>query len=379
MNTENSKTTLNEEENSSQISSFGGYEYKHRYEKLMQTKTEEAPSVRITAVVAFAMFFTVVVVALACLLIINIIITAPKKSYAEVVHGSDSMSGAKDTLAAGTVNENADLAGRNVTVSVYAGNDEMSGVFVTSDGYIVTGGSPCLDAENIFVCISGKKHTAKVIGVNTSRNIAVLKVDSVSNAAADFGHGERIKIGESVFVAYNSQSGYRVSSGEVSSVDGASISVDGIGFENAMYGAAVMDKNGMVLGIITHGSKNSLCAVPSSFAISTIRQYVKDAIEITSEDISKIEWLGVSVIKITDDESERFGLPGGVMVLKTERASVAEHVGLLPSDIIIGVESFAVDSAEELNDVMARYSGQTVSLLVYRNERFVNVDLDVDN
>ena len=267
----------------------------------------------------------------------------------------------------------------HATVSVTAGNDELTGIFVTSDGYIVTGGAPCLDAENVYVQIAGEKLEANVLGVNKNRNIAVLKVDSKSHTAADFGYGERINIGDEVFVAYNCANGHKVLKGSISVVEGGSVSVSGIGFENVMHGAAVIDGNGRVIGIVTHGNSGSLCAVSSSFAISTIRQFVKDAIQISSSENKKIEWLGVSVIQVTDDESKRFGLPGGVMILKTERLSLAEHIGLLPNDIIIGAESFAVNSVEKLDDIVSRYNGKTVSLLVYRNERYININLDVDN
>ena len=51
----------------------------------------------------------------------------------------------------------------------------------------------------------------------------------------------------------------------------------------------------------------------------------------------------------------------------------------MPNDIIIGAESFAVNSVEKLDDIVSRYNGKTVSLLVYRNERYININLDVDN
>ena len=379
VNTENGKTALNEDkEISSQVSSYGGYEYKHRYEKLMQTKTAEETSVRITAVIAFAVLFTVVVVALACLLIVNIIISDSEKYTGASVNVGDTQAD-KGTLTESNEKDIINSLGKSATVSISAGNDKLTGIFVTSDGYIVTGGAPFLESGDISAVIDGKKLSAKIIGINKSGNIAVLKVDSSAQAAADFTNGERVNEGDTVFVAYNSSNGHSVLSGSVSTVSGDSISVGGIGFEAHMYGAALMDENGRVLGIITHGKQDGVCAVSSSFAISAIRQFVKENIEIGSNTSEKIEWLGISVIQITDADSKRFGLPGGVMVSKTESASVAEHIGLLTNDIIIGVESFAVSSAQQLNEVVSRYNGESVSLLVYRNERYININLDVDN
>ncbi len=378
MDTEKRKTALNEEkENSSPILSYGGYEYKHRYEKLMRTKTAEETSVRITAVIAFAAFFTVIVVALACLLIVNIVISENGNNTDAVLHLPAETDGGASSE--NSVREQINSICERTTVSVFAGNDELTGIFVTSDGYIITGGAPCLDAENIFVKISDKKLSAKVIGMNEDRNIAVLKVDSESHVAADFGYGERTEVGDDIFIAYNCDGAYKVLGASVASFTENSISVSGIGFESSMYGAALIDGNGRVIGIITHGKSDGVCAVTSSSAISTIRRFVKDTIQIESNGSSRIEWLGASVIEITDDDSKRFGLPGGVMVIKPERLSLAEHIGLLPNDIIIGVESFAVNSAERLNDIVSSHSGKTVSLLVYRNERYINIDLDVDN
>ncbi len=378
LDTEKSKTALNEDQkDSSQILSYGGYEYKHRYEKLMRDKTAEQTSVRITSVIAFAVFFTVVVVGLACLLIVNIVISERGNNTDAVMNISTSHTDSDDFPDDLSVGQITDLCKR-ATVSVFAGSDELTGIFVTSDGYIITSGVPSLDSENIFVNVSDEKLSAKVIGMNEDKNIAVLKVNSSSHVAADFGYGERVMVGDNVFIAHKCAGVYEVSEASVVSFSENSISVSGIGFESCMFGAAVIDSDGRVIGIITHGKKDSVCAVTSSSAISTIRQFVKDTIQIDSDKNNKIEWLGVSVIEITDDDSRRFGLPGGVMVIKTERLSLAEHIGLLPNDIIIGIESFAVNSAERLNDIVSSHSGKTVSLLVYRNERYININLDVD-
>ena len=379
MNTENGKKALNEEkENSSQIPSYGGYEYKHRYEQLMQTKNAEETSVRITAVIAFAVLFTVIVVAIACLLIVNIIISDSDKYAGASVNVGETHAN-KEAVTQSAEKDPVNSLGKNATVSISVGNEKLTGIFITSDGYIVTGGAPFLESGDISAFIAGEELSAKVIGINKSGNIAVLKVDSSSQTAADFTNDGLVNAGDTVFVAYNSQHGHSVLSGSVLYVGGDSISVDGILFDAPMYGAALMDENGRVLGIVTHGDENGVCAVSSSFAISTIRQFVKENIQIGSNTFEKIEWLGISVIQITDDDSKRFGLPGGVMVMKTESASIAEHAGLLANDIIIGVESFAVSSAEQLNEVVSRYSEESVSLLVYRNERYININLDVDN
>ena len=379
LNTEKSKTALNEDqEDSSPVLSYGGYEYKHRYEKLMRTKTAEQTSVRITAVIAFAVFFTAVVVALACLLILNIVISERGNNTDAVLDIPTSRIDGDDPSYDSSAEQIKDIC-QHATVSVLAGSDELTGIFVTSDGYIITGGVPCLDAENVFVNVSDEKLSAKVIGMNEDRNIAVLKVNSSSHVAADFGYGECVMEGDNVFVAYKCAGAYKFSEASVVSFSESTISISGIGFESCMFGAAVIDGEGRVIGIITHGKNDGVCAVTSSSAISTIRKFVKDTIQIDSDKNSKIEWLGASVIEITDDDSRRFGLPGGVMVVKTERLSLAEHIGLLPNDIIIGIESFAVNSAERLNDIISSHSGKTVSLLVYRNERYINLNLDVDN
>jgi S1-C subfamily serine protease len=146
-----------------------------------------------------------------------------------------------------------------------------------------------------------------------------------------------------------------------------------------MYGAAVFDANGHVVGIVTGGHGSFTDVMSSSDALPFIRKYVRNVLSNgISCDASSVEILGVSVVSVSDDESEKFGLPGGLLVVKCDGESTGENAGLMVNDIIIGVNSFAVENADTLDSLLKDHNGQTVSLLVYRNERYINIGVNVD-
>ncbi|MEU8891316.1 trypsin-like peptidase domain-containing protein [Streptomyces sp. NPDC048442] len=103
-----------------------------------------------------------------------------------------------------------------------AGASTGSGVIVTADGEIVTNNHVVAGADTVKVTLStGKTYTAKVVGTDPDKDLALIKVQGGSKLpTAKLGSSKSLKVGEEV-VAIGSPEGLSgtVTSGIVSALD----------------------------------------------------------------------------------------------------------------------------------------------------------------
>jgi putative serine protease PepD len=108
----------------------------------------------------------------------------------------------------------------NATLS--NGSSTGSGVIITSDGEIITNNHVISGASSIKVTTSdGKSYTAKVVGTDSKKDLALIKLENASGLkAATLGNSDGVQVGDEV-VAIGSPEGLTgtVTSGIVSSLN----------------------------------------------------------------------------------------------------------------------------------------------------------------
>ncbi|MFJ8107569.1 S1C family serine protease [Streptomyces sp. NPDC096132] len=108
----------------------------------------------------------------------------------------------------------------NATLS--NGSSTGSGVIITSDGEIITNNHVISGASSIKVTTSdGKSYTAKVVGTDSKKDLALIKLENASGLkAATLGDSDGVQVGDEV-VAIGSPEGLTgtVTSGIVSALD----------------------------------------------------------------------------------------------------------------------------------------------------------------
>ncbi len=379
MKTEREKSIReNQIEKDSTVSSYGGYQYKREYEQYLQARQlQNDKSLKVMVIMAITVFFTMFVVCVSAIII------------ASVVTRDDSNAKGTETSKVGTYGTNPLLNSENHVISSF-GNAMVSvdigkttgltGMVITSDGYVLTSASPQLYAGDIKVNCNDKICHASVVGVNENNGIAILKIDVTGNETVKFGYGKDLSDGDEVYISYcNASSTCGVIGGNATDNKSSSFRISNVSFKDYMYGAAVLNDYGVVIGVVTGGDNSGTEAVYASSALPFIKQHVKNSYSSAfANNCQTVDVLGISAISISDRESEIFGLPGGVMVVKCLPQSLSERSGLVCNDIIIGVDSFAVDNIKELEKILSNKKGETVSLLVYRNERYVTIGCQID-
>ncbi|CAM5649302.1 S1C family serine protease [Streptomyces aurantiogriseus] len=109
-----------------------------------------------------------------------------------------------------------------ISATLSGGSSTGSGVIITSDGEIITNNHVVSGASSIKVTTSdGKTYTAQVVGTDSSKDLALIKLENASGLkAATLGNSDGVKVGDTV-VAIGSPEGLTgtVTSGIVSALN----------------------------------------------------------------------------------------------------------------------------------------------------------------
>lgn len=81
--------------------------------------------------------------------------------------------------------------------------------------------------------------------------------------------------------------------------------------------------------------------------------------------------LGVSIVELTDQLAEKYGLKGkeGALVTSVRAGSPAEKAGLKAGDVITEINGRSVDSAEAISRALGRSEGREVEVKIYRDRQ----------
>lgn len=302
---------------------------------------------------------------------------------ANLVQTTNSIERAPDSIAG--------LAARvipavvSIAVKGFSGSGTGSGFFLDSDGFILTNNHVVEGAARsgtITVELSdGKKYRAKLIGRDSSYDLAVLKIDVVGAPTLQLGNSEQVQVGDAV-IAIGSPLGLSgtVTSGIISSKNRAVTTGNGNGessFINALQtdaainpgnsGGPLVDATGAVIGvnsaIATLGFSSQAGSIGLGFAIP-INQAKKTAEQLIKTGSATYPIMGISVdTRFTGTgaliTSEGVGItPGGP----------ADKVGLKAGDVIIEFDGSEVDNSDELIVMIRSKSvGDKVKIKYKRN------------
>ena len=143
-----------------------------------------------------------------------------------------------------------------------------------------------------------------------------------------------------------------------------------------------MNTNGQVAGIITHRFDEEDESLMSFIGISQLDALIEQLINNTNR-----AYLGVLATNITEAHLKELDVSNGIYVTDVVSGSPAMGKGLVVGDVISKVNDKAINSVEDLTDVIAEYKpGDKIDVTIYRTylkqdkERVVNIELgDVED
>ena len=283
-----------------------------------------------------------------------------------------------------------------------------SGFVVDKDGTIVTNAHVVEGADNVEVRFdeNGEFIKADVKGVDTSTDVAVLKIDpsKVSDLTPlPLGDSSKLEVGDPV-IAIGNPFGYSktVTTGIVSGLQREIQAPNGFTIPDVIQtdasinpgnsGGPLLDANGRVIGInsqIATGGGQGSVGIGFAVPVNTAKQLLPD---LKAGETIQRAYLGVQMQDVTTQLAQDLNLASdkGALVVNVTNGSPADKAGLrggrtetgqgVPAggDLIVAVDGKSVsDSSAVASAIAQKRPGDTAEITYYRGDSKKTVTVDL--
>lgn len=263
-----------------------------------------------------------------------------------------------------------------------------SGVIYTPDGYIITNDHVIQDADEIEVTTyDNRVYNARLVGSYADGDLAVLKIDGVNLPTLRLANSDAARIGQWVLAIGNPLELNSTVTAGIISAKGRDLNIirgqapiesfiqTDAAVNPGNSGGALVDAQGRLLGINTAIATQSGFYQGYSFAIpiNLARKIVDDIIANGSYERG---FLGINIAELDNETARDLNLQAarGVLVDSVIEGGAADEAGILPNDVIIGVEGKEVKAIPDLLEVIGGMkAGESVTLTVWRNGKVKNL------
>ena len=260
-----------------------------------------------------------------------------------------------------------------------------SGFFISADGYIVTNDHVVDHATEVTVITAdGKSMPAKVIGVDTKTDLALLKAQGTDFPHVSFAaHTPRVGdwviavgnpfgLGGTVTAGIVSARGRDIGSGPYDDF----LQIDAP-VNHGNSGGPTFNAEGEVVGVNTAIFSPSGGSVGIGFAIAS--DVVKNVVAQLKDNGSVTRgWIGVQIQTVTADLADDLGLKqtSGALVAAAQKDSPAAAAGVKSGDVITAVDGETVADPHDLaRRIAALGPKKTVKLGIVRNGSPMTIDV----
>ncbi|MBQ8780165.1 MAG: trypsin-like peptidase domain-containing protein [Oscillospiraceae bacterium] len=254
-----------------------------------------------------------------------------------------------------------------------------SGVILTSDGFILTNAHVIDSALKLKVQLhDGEQYEAKIVGIDRTSDVAVVKIDADGLIAAQLGNSDKAALGEEVAVIGAAGTlENSITFGHISALEreietdySDSGKLNCIQTDAALNpgnsGGALVNMYGQVIGLSV-GGMNHEYYEGIGFAIE-----INDVIPV-AEELMKNGFVegrarvGIMFTPITTELAAQYDVPVGICVMEVDETCDVAAKDIQQYDIITHIDGIPVYDSETISKVMeGKYAGQSVKMTVYR-------------
>ena len=241
-----------------------------------------------------------------------------------------------------------------------------SGVIITTDGYIVTNNHVVDGADKITVKTADEKsYTAKLVGVDSETDIAVIKIEAKGLKSASFGKSSTLEVGDEIVAIGNplGELSGTVTNGIVSALsrevtienETMNLIQTNASINAGNSGGGLFDKNGLLVGVVNaKAAGNNVEGIGFAIPIDTAKNVIEQIMDygyvkgrVTS---------GLTLIDILDENTVRQYSVNelGVYIYSVAEGSNAEKAGLKSGYIVKSINGTKVESASDFKAVIKK-------------------------
>ena len=287
-----------------------------------------------------------------------------------------------DELGAAIAQVAAGVNGSTVGV----GNRWRGGSGIVIDTGKVLTNAHNLHGDEVHVYFAGGREAdGKVLGVDGDGDLAVIGVDTGDVRPFAWGDGGALGIGASVIAIGNpSGQGLRVTAGFVSGIGRSFRGPRGRRVAGAVEhtaplmpgssGGPIVDGEGRLLGINTNRLGSGFYqAIAADGALKARVESLGRGEEPQRRRLG----VGLAPSHVARHLRRAVGLPerDGLLVREVEEGSLAQKAGIAEGDLLVEAGGKPIESADDLFDALAAWTGDTFTVKIVRGteERSVNV------
>lgn len=257
-----------------------------------------------------------------------------------------------------------------------------SGVIVSKDGYIITNEHVIKSADKIEVVFSDSKKTlqATLVGSDPSSDLALLKVESSDLSPIVFTNSDDVQIGQWVLAVGNPFNLNSTVTAGIVSAKGRNINIVNNQFPIESFiqtdaainpgnsGGALVDLKGNLIGVNTAIASKTGSYVGYGFAIPSniVAKTIEDL-----KDYGEVQrgFLGVDVVDIDGDISEKLGVVKGILVKRVNGLNDEASKKIEAGDVIVEIDGKSIDSKSTFDERLAYLRpGDIVKLNMVRSK-----------
>ena len=267
-------------------------------------------------------------------------------------------------------------------------NNLGSGVIMDARGYLLTNAHVINNADEIHITLyDGRQSRAQVVGVDSDTDLAVLKTDLDNLHVAPYGDSGRVRVGDVVLAIGNPYDfGQTVTQGIVSATGRNRVGITT--FENFIQtdadinpgnsGGALISARGNLVGINTAiisssgGSQGIGLAIPVDLALDVMRQIIEYGHVIRG-------WIGIEAQILPQDIIDVLDLEqGGILIVAVLKGSPADRAGIVPGDILTGINGVPVHSPQYTINMISRIQpGAVINAEILRGWETQTINVEV--
>ncbi|MFG1344981.1 Do family serine endopeptidase [Xanthobacter autotrophicus DSM 431] len=264
-----------------------------------------------------------------------------------------------------------------------------SGFIISADGYVVTNNHVVDGADEVDVTTTdGKEYVAKVIGTDPRTDVALLKIDNVTNlpwvkladGAPRVGDwviavGNPFGLGGTVTAGIVSARGRDIGSGPYDDF----IQIDAP-INRGNSGGPTFSLNGEVIGMNTAivspsgGNVGIAFAIPSE-TVKTVVAQLRDKGSVARG------YIGVQIQPVTEDLASGLGIKDaeGALVAQVQPNTPGAKAGLKAGDVIVKVNNEPIKEARDLTRKVGMMKpGTEIQLSLIRDTKPMNLSVVLD-
>lgn len=250
-----------------------------------------------------------------------------------------------------------------------------TGMIIAENGYILTSNSLVGSNGEATVTIGKDTYTAKIVGQDISKDIAIIKIDVSGLTPVTLGDSDNAKTGDTIFAIADilgGDIGLSVTKGIICGVNknvslSNGISVNLLQTDAALgsaSGGCLLDSSGNVIGMLTNAISADTdiitFAIPSNDILTVAESIINTGIAPSG--------LMIGIKGIDADH--------GVTVESVVDESPAKKAGIKKGDLILKADGNIVKSVSEINKIRDTHKkGDTLILTIYRDGEVIDVNV----